>query len=72
MDIEKDIRTLQMHEAFGRFIKMVHQLREETIQELHESDNQGVQQTAGRIISYDQILQLADWELLQKRFSESL
>lgn len=72
MDIEKDIRTLQMHEAFGRFVNMIHQLREETIQEMHEAPTDRLQQLSGRIISYDQILQMSDWELLQKRFSDSL
>jgi len=72
MDIQQDIRTLQMYEAFGRFVKMIHQLREETIEEMHEAPTERLQQLSGRIISYDQILQMADWELLQKRFQESI
>jgi len=61
-----------MYEAFGRFVKMIHQLREETIEEMHEAPTERLQQLSGRIISYDQILQMADWELLQKRFQESI
>jgi hypothetical protein len=72
MEIQQDLKALQLHDSFGRFIQMIHQLREETIQELHEADSEQIQQTAGRIISYDQILQIADWPMLQARFRDSL
>ena len=72
MTIQEDIKMLQNYEQFARFMKMIHELREETIQELHEADSQQIQQTAGRIISYDQILQIADWPMLQARFRDSL
>jgi|TARA_A100000171_G_C2008035_1_gene85014 hypothetical protein len=70
MNIQDDISKLQDYEAFARFVKMIHELREETIQELHEAPTEQIQQVSGRIITYDQIIQMAGWELLKKRFSD--
>jgi hypothetical protein len=49
---------------------MIHELREETIQELHEAPTEQIQQVSGRIITYDQIIQMSGWEVLKKRFSD--
>ena len=62
MNIQDDIKTLYNYEAFARFMKMVHQLREESIEELHEATSDNIQQISGRIITYDQLLQLVNWE----------
>ena len=70
MNIQDDISKLQDYEAFARFVKVIHELREETIQELHEAPTEQIQQVSGRIITYDQIIQIAGWELLKKRFSD--
>jgi len=70
MSIQDDVKALQNHETFARFIKMIHELREETISELHEAGTDQLQQISGRIITYDQILQMADWPLVQSRFRE--
>lgn len=72
MNIQDDIKALHNYESFARFIKVVHDLREEVIEEMYGASNEKVQQTAGRIISYDQILQLANWEELRSRFSDSI
>jgi hypothetical protein len=69
MQIQDDIKMLHNHEAFARFINMVHDLREETIAELHEATSDNIQQVSGRIITYDQILQLVDWQELSKKHS---
>ena len=53
MNIQDDISKLQDYEAFARFVKMIHELREETIQELHEAPTEQIQQVSGRIITYD-------------------
>tara|TARA_S200002703_G_C3709968_1_gene218059 strand:+ start:292 stop:510 length:219 start_codon:yes stop_codon:yes gene_type:complete len=70
MQIQEDIKTLHNYEAFARFIKLIHNLREEAIEELHEASNETIQQVSGRIITYDQVLQLVNWEELVKRHSE--
>tara|TARA_R100000234_G_C4994897_1_gene177358 strand:- start:19 stop:237 length:219 start_codon:yes stop_codon:yes gene_type:complete len=71
MNIQDDIKTLYNYEAFARFMKMVHQLREETIEELHEATSDNIQQISGRIITYDQLLQLVNWEELRNRHREN-
>ena len=72
MQIQDDINTLHNYEAFARFIKMVHELREETIAELHESTSDNIQQVSGRIITYDQILQLVNWQELSQKHSDRM
>ena len=71
MNIQDDIKTLYNYEAFARFMKLVHQLREETIEELHEATSDNIQQISGRIITYDQLLQLVNWEELRNRHREN-
>jgi hypothetical protein len=72
MQIQDDIQTLHNYEAFARFMQMIHDLREEAIAELHEADNDNLQQVSGRIITYDQILQLSNWSQLSKKHSERM
>ena len=72
MNIQDDIKTLHNYEAFARFIKMVHELREETIAELHEATSDNIQQVSGRIITYDQILQLVNWSELSSKHSDRM
>jgi hypothetical protein len=72
MNIQDDIKALQSYEQFARFINMIHDLREETIAEMHEAPTEQLQQLSGRIITYDQILQMADFKFLQARFRETL
>jgi hypothetical protein len=72
MNIQDDIKVLQNYEQFARFINMIHDLREETISEMHEAPTDQLQQLSGRIITYDQILQMADFKFLQARFRETM
>lgn len=72
MTIQDDIKMLQNYEQFARVMKMIHELREEVIGEMHEASTDQLQQLSGRVISYDQILQMADYSLLQSRFSDHL
>ena len=72
MDIQDDIKMLQNYEQFARFIGMIQQLREETISEMHEASTDSLQQLSDRIITYDQILQMSDWPLLNARFRDLL
>ena len=61
---------LQNYEQFARFINMIHELREETISEMHEAPTEQLQQLSGRIVTYDQILQMSDFGLLRQRFRD--
>jgi hypothetical protein len=70
MTIQEDIKMLQNYEQFARFINMIHELREETISEMHEAQTEQLQQLSGRIVTYDQILQMSDFGLLRQRFRD--
>jgi hypothetical protein len=72
MNLEKDLRSLSNHEHFARLLKVIAELREETIEELHNASNEQIQQISGRILTYDQILQMCDWRKLQVRFADRL
>jgi hypothetical protein len=71
-NLDDDIKMLSNHETFARFVQVIYALREETIEEMHNANYEQLQQLAGRIITYDQILRMADWEQLRKRHSSSL
>ena len=72
MNIQDDINSLHSYESFARFIKMIHELREETISEMHESSSETIQQISGRIITYDQMLQISGWDKLKFKHSERM
>ena len=72
MSLETDLTTLSNHEHFARFLQVISDLREETIEELHNASNEQIQQISGRILTYDQILQMCDWRNLQTKFSERI
>jgi hypothetical protein len=72
MNIEDDLKALSHHEHFARFIQLINALREECIADMHEANTEKLQQLSGRIITYDQILQMVDWQSLQKKFSSIL
>lgn len=72
VNIQEDIKTLQNYESFARLMNLIHSLREETISELHEAPSDRIQQISGRIITYDQILQMCDWEKLQATFKDRM
>jgi|TARA_E500000318_G_scaffold96341_1_gene96652 hypothetical protein len=71
-NLDEDIKMLSNHETFARFVQVIHALREETIEEMHNANYEQLQQVAGRIITYDQILRMTDWEMLRQRHSNSL
>lgn len=68
MTLEESLEALSNHESFATFILTIRDLREEAIEELHKADFEQIQQVAGRIITYDQILQMTNYRLLEKRF----
>jgi hypothetical protein len=72
VSLEKDIEALSNYEHFARFIKVIEQLREECIADMHEASTDQLQQIAGRILSYDQLLQMVDWNKIQKRHKDFL
>ena len=72
MNLESDLKALSKHEHFARFLQVVEDLREETIEELHNATNDNIQQVSGRIITYDQILQMCNWKQVKMQHAERL
>jgi hypothetical protein len=72
MSLQDDLKALSNHEHFARFLQVISDLREETIEELHNADTEKIQQISGRILTYDQILQMSDWRTLRRRFTDHL
>ena len=61
MNLQDDLNTLRTHDSFVRYLRVINELREETISELHEASTDKIQQLSGRILSYDQILHLSNF-----------
>ena len=72
MTLEEDLQSLGQHEHFARFLNTINDLREESIEDLHKASNEEIQQISGRILTYDQILQMCDWRNLQVRYADRL
>jgi len=72
MTLEEDLKALGQHEHFARFLNTISDLREESIEDLHKASNEEIQQISGRILTYDQILQMCDWRNLQVRYADRL
>jgi hypothetical protein len=66
-----DIESLKHHEAFASLVQSIVQMREDCIQDLHKADMEVIQQTSGRILALDEIIELCDWEVLRNRFPNS-
>jgi|TARA_Y100000289_G_scaffold65033_1_gene77868 hypothetical protein len=69
MTLEEAVNTLVHHETFGAFLENIHQLREEAISELNNCSLEQVQQISGKILAYDEILRLGNYEDTRRRFS---
>ena len=67
MSLEQALKVLQHNEQFAVFISVIHALREESIAELHKADYESMQQISGKILTYDQLLQITDWESIRKK-----
>jgi len=72
MSLQEDLQALSNHEHFARFLQVISDLREETIEELHNASNEQIQQISGRILTYDQVLQMCDWRNLKTKFSDRI
>lgn len=72
MTLEESVNTLKHHESFGAFINNVHQLREEAINELNSAPTEQIQQISGKILAYDEVLRMSNFEEIRRRFSDTL
>jgi hypothetical protein len=65
--MEDDIKALSNHETFARFIQSIEAAREEAIGDIGAASTEHIQQLAGRIVAYDDILKMVNWEALRMR-----
>lgn len=70
--MEDDIKALSNHETFARFIQSIEAAREEAIGDIGSASTEHIQQLAGRIVAYDDILKMVNWEALRMRHQKSL
>ncbi len=70
MTLQEDLNVLMQHEAFAGLIKEVIRMREDSIRELQSAEIDRLAQVSGKILAYDEIIGMCDWELLRKRFPE--
>lgn len=70
--MEEDIKTLSNHEAFARFVQSIETAREEVIADLAGAPTEGIQQLSGRILAYDDILKMVNWDSLRERHADQL
>ena len=64
-NIDKDIDTLRTHDTFIRFLSFIETLKDECIADLHDANSEKIQQISGRILSYDQILEITQFKDLK-------
>lgn len=67
INLQDDIETLSQYDAFARFMSLVFQMREECIEELHLANSDNIQQISGRLLSYDQILHMVNYDSLMSK-----
>jgi len=70
--MEEDLKTLSQYEAFARFIQSIETAREEVIADMAGASVEQIQQLSGRIIAYDDILKMVDWDRLRALHQERL
>jgi|TARA_Y100000114_G_C11756898_1_gene327328 hypothetical protein len=70
MNLQEALETLGHHESFAVLAKEIVKMREDSIQELHSADIDKLSQVSGKILAYDEIISLCDWDSLRRRFSE--
>lgn len=70
--MEEDINALAHHETFARFMQSIESAREEVIADLSGATSEQIQQLAGRVLAYDDILKMVNWDEIKKRHLDRL
>ena len=71
-DQTKDLIALSSHDAFARFIEGIHFARESVIEDMAGAKTEELQQLSGRVIAYNEILRMCNWDDLRMRHRENL
>mgnify|MGYP001104513903 CR=1 FL=1 len=70
--MEDDIKALSQHESFARFIQSIASAREQVIADLSGATSEQIQQLAGRVLAYDDILKMVNWDSIRTRHADRL
>jgi hypothetical protein len=66
IDLERDLRALSGNKSFANFLITIRQMRENSIILLHGAETSDVQQIAGSIVAFNEILQMCDIDRVVK------
>ena len=67
MNIQQDIESLSKYEHFFHFLRSIHDMREDRINDLAGADKDEVLKIAGCIEAYQAILSLANYDEMKER-----
>ena len=62
-----DIEKLSNLSEFARFVEYIHEMREASVYDLRGASVDKIQQIAGEINACDELLKVANWDLLRQR-----
>lgn len=68
MNLIQDLENMQRHESFARIVREIEEMREDSLKELAGAETHMLQQIAGKVVAYDDILVLLGAKTLRKRF----
>ena len=68
MHLQDNLNALQQHESFAGMVWEIVLMREECIRELQSAEIDRLPQVSGKILAYDEIIAMCNWDLLIKRF----
>jgi hypothetical protein len=71
MHLQDNLNVLQQHEAFAGIVREVVTMREDCIKEMHSVDIDRLPQISGKILAYDEIIAICNWDSLTKRFPDA-
>jgi cell division ATPase FtsA len=64
--VDQDLGELVHNPAYANVVGMIHAYRENSIKSLQGASPDNIQQISGEVLAYDSMLDLMDWQLIQK------
>jgi len=66
MDFEESLKQLVHNPTYGNVVAQIHAYRENSIKALQGASSETIQQISGEILAYDAMLDLMNWDLINK------
>jgi|TARA_E500000305_G_scaffold103434_1_gene98940 hypothetical protein len=64
--LEQDLEALSHNEAYANVVSMIVSYRENSIKSLQGASSDTIQQISGEILAYDHMLDLMNWNFINK------